>query len=327
MREYILFHTIALCLGILLDLIIGDPHGIPHPVRAMGRLISLLEKRLYRQSPMAGFWLWCVVVLVTALLSGAILAGSYLLHPCLGIGAEAVLTCYALAATSLYRESMAVHQKLKDQDLQGAREALSMIVGRDTAELSREDVTKAAVETVAENTSDGVIAPLLYTALGGPVLGFLYKAVNTMDSMLGYKNERYERFGCFAAKADDVWNYVPARISALFMIGSSFLLGCFSRAYSGADAFRIWKRDRYNHLSPNSAQTESVCAGALGLMLGGTHTYGGKVVEKPVIGDEKRKAEPSDIQRANRLMYATEMLMALVLVGIMAVIISILPMP
>ena len=332
MREYIWYHTIALGLGIILDQIIGDPHGMPHPIRAIGRLISQLEKRLYRetflsprgdaerakkQARRSGFLLWLVVVSVTMLLTLAILAGAYILHRYLGILVEAVLTCYVLAARSLCRESMAVFHRLQDKDLPGARQALSMIVGRDTAKLSEEDVAKAAVETVAENTSDGVIAPLLYAALGGPVLGLFYKSVNTMDSMLGYKNERYENFGFFAAKADDVCNFLPARISALCMIAGSFLLGCFDRGFSGRDAFRIWRRDRRNHTSPNSAQTESVCGGALGLRLGGTHTYKGIMVEKPSIGDEKRRTEPSDIKRANRLMFATEALAALLVIGIL----------
>ncbi len=335
MREYIFLHTIALGLGILLDQIIGDPHRFPHPVRAIGRLISLLEKRLYRPSflcsgerdnhakkaaRISGGLLWCIVVSVSGHVSLAILAGAYFLHPYLGVLTEGILTCYVLAARSLQRESMAVCKKLMDEDREGARAALSMIVGRDTAELSEEEIAKAAVETVAENTSDGVIAPLLYTALGTPVLGLMYKAVNTMDSMLGYHNERYEQFGYVAAKADDVWNYLPARLSALAMIAGSWLFGCVSTVYSGTDAYRIWRRDRCNHTSPNSAQTESVCAGALGLQLGGTHSYGGKRVEKPVIGDERRKTEPLDIKRANHLMFATEALTAAFVIGLLAAV-------
>ncbi len=172
------------------------------------------------------------------------------------------------------------------------------------------------METVAENTSDGVTAPLLFTALGGPVLGFVYKAVNTMDSMLGYRNERYEHFGRTAARMDDRFNYLPARISALLMILAAFLAGLFSDSFDGKRAFRIWRRDRRCHLSPNSAQTESACAGALGLRLGGTHLYGGRPVEKPAIGDRVREVAEADVARANVLMAVTELLLAGSLAGI-----------
>ena len=325
----------AYCLGIVLDLIIGDPHRMPHPVRAMGSLIAALERSLLspylpgeltegkadhetgskgeslrdpRKEKARGVLLWFVVVLLVLLITFGIMAGAYALHPCAGIIVEAVLTCYCLASKSLCKESMAVYKKLQEGDIEAARYALSMIVGRDTRCLDREEVIKAAVETVAENASDGVIAPLLYAALGGPVLALVYKAVNTMDSMLGYRNEKYEHFGFFAARADDLFNFLPARISALCMIAGSVLLGLFSKDYSMKEAWRIWKRDRRNHSSPNSAQTESVCAGALGLQLGGTHLYQGKPVEKPVIGDENRKPEPDDIKKANRLMFAGEMI-------------------
>ena len=191
---------------------------------------------------------------------------------------------------------------MKKQDLEASRKAVSMIVGRDTSVLDETGVAKAAIETVAENTSDGVIAPMLYTALGGPVLGFFYKAVNTMDSMVGYKNQRYLHFGRVAAKLDDVMNYIPARISAYLMIGVSFVMG---KEFSGKQAYRIYKRDNRKHASPNSAQTESVCAGALGIQLAGNASYFGKIVEKPYIGDETRKVVYEDIRRINRLMYAT----------------------
>ena len=197
---------------------------------------------------------------------------------------------------------------------------MSMIVGRDTEALGQEEIIKAAVETVAENTSDGVIAPLLYTALGGPVLGFGYKAVNTMDSMLGYHNERYESFGKRAARMDDAFNFVPARVSAVLMILSAWMLGLFSKAFNGKEAYRIWKRDRRKHLSPNAAQTESACAGALGIRLGGAHLYGGVLVEKPAIGDARRKPVTEDIARAVRLMYLSECLAAILAGGIAALI-------
>ena len=192
-----------------------------------------------------------------------------------------------------------------------------MIVGRDTQNLTKEGVAKAAIETVAENTSDGVIAPMLYTALGGPVLGFLYKAVNTMDSMVGYKNDRYLHFGRAAAKLDDVVNFLPARISALLMIGAAFLSG---KSYNGRQAWCIWHRDSRKHASPNSAQTESVCAGALGIQLAGDASYFGKVVKKPYIGDPKRQVEYEDIRRANRLMNRTAWICELLCLGILMVV-------
>ncbi len=304
-------------MGTILDLIIGDPHNFPHPIRAIGNLIAKLEKRLLGEvtgnpnrnpslEKTKGTLLWCLVVTITVALTGAVTIGAYAIHSYIGILVEAILTCYILAAKSLYKESMAVTKELDKGDLDKARYALSMIVGRDTDVLNEEEVAKAAVETVAENTSDGVIAPLIYSALGGPILGMLYKAVNTMDSMIGYKNEKYENFGRFAAKADDVFNFIPSRLSAIFMIVGTFILSLFDKTYSPRAAARIWRRDRLNHKSPNSAQTESVCAGALGLLLGGDHLYKGVMVHKPTIGDETRKTEPADIRRANRLMFATE---------------------
>ncbi len=318
----------GLGLGIILDQIIGDPHGIPHPVVAIGKLISFWEKRLLgstdtdlkrnaKREKRNGILLWFIVEIIVLTAAFLIMYTSYRISRYLGVIAEAVLTCYILAARSLKDESMAVYMELKRGDLSAARRSLSMIVGRDTDYLDEEEVAKAAVETVAENTSDGVVAPLLYAAAGGPVLGLFYKAVNTMDSMLGYRNDRYENFGFFAAKADDVFNFIPARISALFMILAGFILGSLSPDYSGIGAFKIWKRDRYNHKSPNSAQTESVCAGALGLKLGGTHLYNGVSVEKPTIGDELRKTGMEDIERANRLMFMTEALTVIFVFAIM----------
>ena len=349
MKELLLYHIISLGIGILLDQVIGDPYFLPHPIRAIGSLISYLERRLLgsqtaesetdqenkplesgldrdvKKEKRKGILLWIIVELVVISVTFLIIFVSYRVNKYLGIGVEAILTCYILAARSLCRESMAVSRELEKKDIRAARKALSMIVGRDTAELEEEEIAKAAVETVAENTSDGVIAPLFYTAIGGPVLGFAYKAINTMDSMLGYRNERYENFGWLSAKADDVLNFIPSRLSAIFMILSAFVMGLFSKVYSGAGAYRIWKRDRLKHLSPNSAQTESVCAGALGIRLGGAHLYGGVMVEKPSIGDELRKTETADIKRANNLMFATEAVAAMIIFVILAVIFYIIP--
>lgn len=327
-------HVISLFLGILLDQIVGDPHALPHPVRLIGWLISFLETLLlrngtaglnrdYESERRRGIFLWFTVMLSTAFVTGAVVMTAYKAGRVIGILVEAILTSYVLAARSLCRESMAVSQELRRGDLIGARRALSMIVGRDTNDLSEENVIKAAVETVAENTSDGVIAPLLYTALGGPVLGMMYKAVNTMDSMIGYHNEKYEYFGSFAARADDLFNFFPSRTSAVCMIAGCAVLGVFSGKYDFKNACRVWKRDRRNHKSPNSAQTESVCAGALGLELGGTHLYQGIPVEKPKIGDENRKPDVQDIRRANILMFMTEAVVSVVicLIGILCFLI------
>ncbi len=321
----------ALICGILLDQIVGDPYFMPHPIRDIGKLIMFLEKKLLGETKGAenrnpgrekrrGILLWFIVIFTTVFFSTLIVIGSYLINKYLGIAVESILTCYILAARSLCKESMAVSKELEKGDIPGARYKLSMIVGRDTAELSEEEIVKAAVETVSENTSDGVIAPLIYTAIGGPVLGFLYKAVNTMDSMLGYKNDRFRDFGFMAAKADDVFNFLPSRISALFMIAGAFVLRIFSKAYDPKGAAKIWKRDRLNHKSPNSAQTESVCAGALGLKLGGPHLYGGVMVDKPFIGDEDRCAEIRDVKRSNNLMFMTEGITVLIVLAFMAAV-------
>lgn len=305
----ITYHIIAFFGGYLLDLLIGDPAWIPHPVRLIGWLIAKLEKALYggRYRVLRGGILAFLTVFVTALASGLILTAAYRIHIVLGMAAECVMTWQILAVKCLKTESMKVYKKLQERDIQGARQAVSMIVGRDTACLDEAGVIRAAVETVAENTSDGAIAPMLFLAAGGPVLGFAYKAINTMDSMIGYKNERYLEFGRAAAKLDDAVNYVPARISAWLMIAAALFAG---REFDAKNALRIYRRDRRNHASPNSAQTESVCAGALNVRLAGDASYFGKVVKKPYIGDDVRPVEPEDIGRANRLLYGTAALCA-----------------
>ena len=307
-------HMTAFFVGSILDLIIGDPYWMPHPVRLIGRLISALEKKLLDENASgktkqrAGAGTCVIVISLTAVVTLALLLSAYLIHPFAGIVVESILTCYLIAARSLAAESMKVYNALESGTIKEARKAVSMIVGRDTDSLDRAGVTRAAVETVAENTSDGVIAPMLYAFIGGPVLGFIYKAINTMDSMIGYKNERYGDFGRAAAKTDDAVNFLPSRLSAYLMTVAAYIC----RGFSGKDAFRIYRRDRYNHKSPNSAQTESVCAGALGVKLGGPSFYFGQLVEKPSIGDAKRDIKPEDIKKSIRLMYMTEFLLCLV---------------
>ena len=300
----------ALILGFFLDLIVGDPHWMPHPVVFIGRLISATEKAMRKIFPktvlgenFAGAAVWIVVVSVSTGLPLLILWLAYGVNRFLGLAVETILCAQILATKSLRTESMKVYSALQTGDLEKARYAVSMIVGRDTQYLDEAGVTRAAVETVAENTSDGIIAPMLFLAIGGAPLGFFYKAVNTMDSMLGYVELPYKNVGLVPAKMDDFFNYIPARLSALLMLAAGTLLGL-----DGKNGWKIFKRDRYNHASPNSAQTESVCAGLLGLRLAGDAWYHGVLHKKKFIGDAYREIEDTDIPRACRLMYGTAVL-------------------
>ena len=300
--------------GFVLDAIFGDPAWLPHPVVYMGKAISALEKGLRTRlpkTPEGELWggrilAFCLPVGTFALAS-LVCMGAAALHPLLGLAVQMFWCGQALAAKGLVQESMNVYRELTKPDLPAARIAVSRIVGRDTQALTAEGVTKAAVETVAENASDGVIAPLLYMLLGGAPLALTYKAINTMDSMVGYKNTQYLYFGRAAAKLDDVANYLPSRIAALLWVAAAALTGNDAR-----NAWRIWRRDRRNHASPNSAQTESACAGALNVQLAGPAYYFGEYYPKPTIGDAVRPIEPEDIRRADRMMYA-ESLLALAL--------------
>ncbi len=277
----------------------------------MGRLIGALTKRYNKDSysPKKKRRLGGFLVLIVLLIFSGAAAGLtilfYRLSIFLGIIFEMIVSYQCIAAKSLYKESMAVSKALNSDDLSKARQRLKMIVGRDTERLERDGIIRAAVETVAENTSDGVIAPLLFLFIGGPTLGIIYKAVNTMDSMIGYKNERFIDFGRCAARLDDVFNFIPSRFSAILMIISAYLGG---RSFSGKKAYLIWKRDRRNHTSPNSAQCESAVAGALSIRLGGPSYYFGKLYEKPFIGDDIRLVKPGDIGLTNRLMFISELL-------------------
>ena len=308
--------SLAACAaGLLLDLLFGDPVWLYHPVRLIGNWISWAERQLRKvcgsHLMAAGGVLWVMTALMAFLIPFALLALAGWLHPALRFLLETFWCFQILAARSLSSESRKVYEKLKESDLPGARRAVSMIVGRDTEKLTEEGATKAAVETVAENTSDGVTAPLIYMMIGGAPLGFLYKAVNTMDSMLGYKNDRYLYFGRIPAKMDDIFNYIPARITGLLMTAAAFLTGL-----DGKNAWKIYRRDRRKHASPNAAQTESVCAGALGVQLAGDAVYFGKVYKKEFIGDALRRIEPEDILRTQRLMYAAEFLTFLLCGGL-----------
>lgn len=305
-----------ICCGFVLDLIFGDPLWLWHPVMGIGKIITWSDHFLRKafgireereadrnKKRAAGVLLVLITLSVSVAAPALLLHAAGLLHPWLKTGLSCVMCYQLLAAKSLRVESMKVYRALQKGDIRLARQAVSMIVGRDTRNLDEEGVTKAAVETVAENTSDGVIAPLLYLMLFGVLGGFFYKAVNTMDSMAGYKNDKWCYMGTAAAKLDDIANFIPARVSAAAMLLAAFLLRMDYR-----NAARIYRRDRRKHASPNSAQTEAVCAGALHVQLAGDAYYFGKLVHKPVIGDADRRAEAEDIRRANRLMYAASVI-------------------
>ena len=303
--------ALSVFVGFGLDCLLGDPLSRLHPVALMGKLISLFEKKLRPRFPKtprgertAGTIMALTVPLISAGAGLLLLYLAWRVHPWAYFAVSAFLCWQCFAARCLMTEAKKVVTCLEKEGLAAGRRQVGMLVGRDTDSLTEPQVVKAAVETVAENTSDGVVAPLFWMALFGAAGGLFYKAVNTMDSMVGYKNDRYLHFGRCAAKFDDAVNYVPARLSALAMIGAAFLL-----RLDGKGAFRIWRRDRRNHASPNSAQTESACAGALGVQLGGNASYFGKLHEKPTIGDPLRPIERADVARACILMYGTSLLL------------------
>lgn len=310
----------VLCIGFILDFTLGDPHSLWHPVQGIGSLITGTEKVLRKVFPdkkrplqIAGLLLVIFVVSVSVLLAGLLLWIAERIHPALGFGLSCILCWQMLAAKSLKTESMKVYTALEKEGLETGRRAVSMIVGRDTKSLSEEGVIKAAVETVAENTSDGVTAPLFYMMLAGPLGGVFYKAINTMDSMIGYRNEKYRWLGTCAARLDDIANFIPARISALFMTAAAFVLG-----FDGKGAWKIYRRDRHNHKSPNAAQTEAVMAGALQVQLAGDAWYFGELYKKPTIGDPIRPVKREDIPAACRLEYGAVILQFLVMAAIKA---------
>ena len=302
---YVMMAAMTLAAAFLLDCLLGDPHYSWHPIVLIGKLISFLE-RLIRgflpKTPRAelagGALLAVLVILLSTAVPALLLYGAYKMSPWLFFVLHILLCYQLLAARSLRDESMKVLKALRQGNTEEARRAVSMIVGRDTSVLDEAGIIRAAVETVAENTSDGVIAPLLYMAVGGAPLGFLYKAVNTMDSMIGYRNEKYLYFGRTAARLDDVLNFLPARLSGVLMVLMSRPLG-----FDAGNAWKIFLRDRKKHASPNSAQTEAACAGALHIRLAGDAVYFGEVHHKPYIGDDDRPVQAQDIAFAVKLMY------------------------
>ena len=295
----------------ILDQIFGDPRNFPHPVVIIGKLISAMERFTRKVFPKtnkgelaAGAFTWLVVATV----SFAVPFIALVLLAKVNVWAAFALNTFwsyqIFASKSLKEQSMLVYRYLEAEDLPNSRKYLSWIVGRDTSELDPEEITKAVVETVAENTSDGVTAPMLYMIIMGAPLGMLYKAINTMDSMLGYKNDRYMYFGRIPAKIDDVANFIPARITGLLMCLTAPLIGL-----DGRNAYRIYKRDRLKHLSPNSGHLEAACAGAMRIMLGGDSYYFGKLVEKASLGDPDREVRITDIPLSIRMMYASSLAM------------------
>ena len=309
---------LAVCIGYCIDLIVGDPHSLPHPVIAIGKLISFLEKHLRRIVPktsrgenIAGGFLWLTVILLSGGIPAFLLLFCHRISPFLRLFLESIMCWQILATKSLKDETMKVYQALKTGTLADARYAVSMIVGRDTARLDADGITRAAVETVAENTSDGIIAPLFFLVLGGAPLGMLYKGVNTMDSMLGYVEMPYKNIGLVPAKMDDLFNFIPARLSALLMLLAGAILKLDVK-----NGWKIFKRDRFNHASPNSAQTESVCAGLLRVRLAGDAWYHGVLHTKKYIGDDLRPIHMEDIPAVCRLLYVSSFLTLILFTGL-----------
>ena len=297
----------AMLVGFVLDLIIGDPERWTHPVIWIGKWISFAEKKLRKRGGnlrRSALVLTASTVLIAMAATAAMLGILALIHKAALFIGMCIISWWCLSAKCLAVESKGVYRAL-GVSVEKGRTQVARIVGRDTTELSEEEIVCATVETVAENTTDGVISPMLYLAIGGPVLAMGFKAASTLDSMVGYLNEKYRDIGWSSAKLDDVLNYIPARICGWLMC-----IGAFFVKLDGKNAIRIMKRDHANHLSPNCAWSESAAAGAMHIQLGGTHTYFGKVVEKPTIGDDDRPVEKRDILRANRLLYVSSALMA-----------------
>ena len=301
-------NILSIYTGYALDLIIGDPYSFPHPVRFIGKLISFVERQIIKITSsdkglkIAGFFLWFITVAVTFGIT-YLVVNLFKFNKIAYFIVNSILIYTTLATKCLKDESTKIYKVLKTGDLEKSRVQLSYIVGRDTENLDKEAILKAVIETVAENMSDGVIAPFFYAGLGGAPLAFLYKAVNTMDSMFGYKNEKYIEFGYFPAKLDDVFNYIPARLSGYLITIASFILGLDYK-----NSLKIYKRDKNNHSSPNSAHPEAAVAGALNIQLGGANYYFGKLVEKPTIGDCKEKVSIDKVNDVNNILYCSAIL-------------------
>lgn len=302
-----------LTIGFLLDLLIGDPQNPFHPIRFIGSLCSSLEK-LFRKIlnnylKIAGLLTWIFSVAIVYIISSVIIRVSFNINFILGIIISGIMIYFTISAKALKVEGLKVIKYLLQDDIEAARKQLSYIVGRDTASLDKDGILRAVVETIAENMSDGVVAPILYAGLLGAPFAFVYKAVNTMDSMFGYKNDKYKDFGFFPAKLDDIFNYIPARITGYLIIIAAFILKLDYK-----NSYKIYSRDKNNHSSPNSAHPEAAVAGALGLKLGGSNYYFGKLVEKPTIGDNIKNIDFIDVYKTNNILYLVTTLSYLVAV-------------
>lgn len=293
---------IQLTLGFILDLFIGDPNNPVHPVRIIGKICRSLEnifrKLLKSNLKTAGFIVWIITVAITFFTTYMLVYIFNKVNIYLGVIIEGILIYFCISSKGLIVEGFKVINYLIKDDVEKARHQLSYIVGRDTKSLDKEGIIRAVIETIAENMSDGVIAPLFYAGIFGAPLAMAYKAVNTMDSMFGYKNDKYMDFGYFPAKLDDVFNYIPARLTGILIVISSFVL-----KYNYRNSYKIYKRDRYNHTSPNSAHPEAAMAGALDIQLGGANYYFGKLVVKPTIGDKVKVIEIEDVNRTKKVLY------------------------
>lgn len=318
---YSFANILIMLLGYIMDLVFGDPYWFPHPVRFIGKLISKTEKFIRKHAKSEeslkywGILMWLVPVVTTALVTGLIVKiASFNKYVEIFVSAFIIYT--TLSTKCLKDEATKIYEVLETGDIKKSRVQLSYIVGRDTTNLSQSEIIRATVETVAENTVDGTISPMFYGFLFGPVGAMTYKAINTLDSMVGYKNDKYLNLGCVSAKLDDVANFIPARLTAIFMPLGAFLCGM-----NGINSFKIAIRDRKNHKSPNCAYAEGAAAGAIGVQLGGTNIYFGKEVYKPTIGDKKRELENYDIVRMNKLMYATTANALLILSALFCIVI------
>lgn len=298
---------LSLTIGFILDLIIGDPQNPLHPVRiigAFGNKIEGITRRVFKNNlKVAGLFTWIIVVGVTFLVNFLIVMGLFKINPILGVLGQGILLYFCISSKGLKVEGLKVIKILESGDIEGARKQLSYIVGRDTASLDEKAIIRAVIETVAENMSDGIIAPLFFASIGGAPLAMAYKAVNTCDSMFGYKNDKYISFGFVSAKMDDLFNFIPARLTGYFVVMASFILGLDYK-----NSYKIYKRDRYNHTSPNSAHPEAAVAGAIGVRLGGANYYFGKLVEKPTIGDKVKEIEIADLYKTNKILLTVSVL-------------------
>jgi adenosylcobinamide-phosphate synthase len=304
------YHILA---ALVLDGLAGDPRWLPHPVKLIGRFAMALEtpaRRLFRNARLAGIATALTVIVTSGAAACGLVKLAHVLHPLVGDVVSILLIYTCIAARDLAGHAMAVYRELDAGDLPEARRRVAMMVGRDTDGLDEAGVTRAAVESVAENLVDGVTAPLLFAIFFGPVGAIVYKAVNTLDSTFGYKNDAYLKFGWASAKIDDVANFVPSRLTAPLIAASAALLG-----QRPANALRVLARDCRNHTSPNSGYAEAAVAGALGVQFGGRNHYFGRPVDKPTIGDAHVELDRTHIRKTNALMYVTTALFAALCIG------------